>query len=333
MYRVPGELLDLLASLYEDGQAARVVAERAGLPTGFVNFNGPPKVVWFNVLKEACKQHMVAAVIEAASSDYPKLDWHSVSEAIANVASVATGTSNRDAIQWRGPTTEQLEKLTGSFPTFLPLHFFELGLARSRSVALVRLPSGMGTGCLLPSNFLLTNHHVLEKRSDADAAVAVFNHHQCADGTPSASVEFLCDTKSGFATSKEHDWTIVKLAGNPNTDWGAIPLIKARVGVGDFVNIIQHPMGGPKVIALYHNTVAYCDSDRIQYLTDTLPGSSGSPVFRSDWTLVALHHAGHTSKDPATGQVNTYNEGIAIGRIIDDLHSQGITLEGLQTAP
>lgn len=32
------------------------------------------------------------------------------------------------------------------------------------------------------------------------------------------------------------------------------------------------------------------------YLTDTLPHSSGSPVFNSEWEVVALHHAGVQNK-------------------------------------
>ena len=44
-----------------------------------------------------------------------------------------------------------------------------------------------------------------------------------------------------------------------------------EIDVKDFVNIIQHPGGMKKQIALYHNLVVYSDVNRVQYLTDTLP--------------------------------------------------------------
>jgi hypothetical protein len=84
------------------------------------------------------------------------------------------------------------------------------------------------------------------------------------------------------------DWTAVRVKGDP-TPWGYLDLVDTTVKVNDYVNIVQHPSGLPKQIALYHNVVAYADDSRVQYLTDTEPGSSGSPVFDSHWRVVAIH--------------------------------------------
>jgi V8-like Glu-specific endopeptidase len=67
--------------------------------------------------------------------------------------------------------------------------------------------------------------------------------------------------------------------------------------------------------------VTYSGEDRVQYLTDTLPGSSGSPVFDSEWNLVALHHSGGWMKEPGSFSKSTLfrNEGIAIQKVIDGL--------------
>ncbi len=55
------------------------------------------------------------------------------------------------------------------------------------------------------------------------------------------------------------------------------------------VNIIQHPDGGPKMLALRNNLVTKSTKSDVCYLTDTKLGSSGSPVFNDQWTMVALH--------------------------------------------
>jgi V8-like Glu-specific endopeptidase len=58
---------------------------------------------------------------------------------------------------------------------------------------------------------------------------------------------------------------------------------------------------------------------RVQYLTDTEPGSSGSPVFDSQWRLVALHHSGGWLPEPGRETKFYRNEGININRVIDGL--------------
>ena len=88
--------------------------------------------------------------------------------------------------------------------------------------------------------------------------------------------------------------------------------------------IIQHPGGGQKQIALSHNVVAFADDRRLQYLTDTLEGSSGSPAFDMDWKVVALHHAGGWLREPGTKQRVYRNEGIHINVVIDGLKTAGL---------
>ena len=57
------------------------------------------------------------------------------------------------------------------------------------------------------------------------------------------------------------------------------------------VNIIQHPYGGPKKVALRNNLVYDSNFPKLRYFTDTDHGSSGSPVFNDAWEVVALHRA------------------------------------------
>ena len=57
------------------------------------------------------------------------------------------------------------------------------------------------------------------------------------------------------------------------------------------VNIIQHPYGGIKKLAIRNNLAVKTYEMNIAYFTDTDGGSSGSPVCNDAWEVVALHKA------------------------------------------
>ena len=88
------------------------------------------------------------------------------------------------------------------------------------------------------------------------------------------------------------------------------------------MNIIQHPNGLPKQISVYSNVVVFAGSDRLQYLTDTEPGSSGAPVLDRHWNVVAVHHSGGWLPEPsATDPTRQFyrNEGILLRPIVAGL--------------
>ena len=121
------------------------------------------------------------------------------------------------------------------------------------------------------------------------------------DGLDVQPHEARLDVDAGFATSAEDDWSAARIGGDQAlfvADWGGLPLRERTVKKQEAINIIQHPGGGPKQIALYHNVVVYSDERVVQYLTDTLPGSSGSPCFNDAWEVVALHHSGGWLREP-----------------------------------
>lgn len=51
----------------------------------------------------------------------------------------------------------------------------------------------------------------------------------------------------------------------------------------------------------------------------TMKGSSGSPVFNSNWNIVALHHSGGVKRvsESLIAESKYRNEGIHINKIID----------------
>jgi V8-like Glu-specific endopeptidase len=82
--------------------------------------------------------------------------------------------------------------------------------------------------------------------------------------------------------------------------------------------------GQPKQLAIVDNQVAYSDERIAQYLTDTLPGSSGAPVFNDAWELVAIHHSGGWIPEPNSSSTHFRNEGIRIPAILRDLVQAGL---------
>lgn len=103
--------------------------------------------------------------------------------------------------------------------------------------------------------------------------------------------------------------------------WGSLrlPAGATAYAVGQYVNIVQHPQGRRKEVAVQDNRVTRVHADVLRYETDTEPGSSGSPVFDNRWDLVALHHAGG-DRDADGRWLN--NEGIRIDRVVADLRAR-----------
>lgn len=64
--------------------------------------------------------------------------------------------------------------------------------------------------------------------------------------------------------------------------------------------------------------------DRVQYLTDTQPGSSGAPVFDSQCRLIALHHRGGTPTQKTGKAPLTKNQWVRISRVHAALVAQGL---------
>ncbi len=85
--------------------------------------------------------------------------------------------------------------------------------------------------------------------------------------------------------------------------------------LGEPLNIIQHPKGREKEIVIYNNRVQKIYPQFIQYETDAEPGSSGSPLFNSQWQLVGLHHSALVEE---LGKVAGYL-GTRIHHIVKDL--------------
>jgi V8-like Glu-specific endopeptidase len=82
--------------------------------------------------------------------------------------------------------------------------------------------------------------------------------------------------------------------------------------------VVGHPAAGALQFSLHDSMLLdVCDDERLMhYRTPTDPGSSGSPVFNSNWQVVALHHGGAPNVRRLHGEGEyEANEGITLRSI------------------
>lgn len=204
-------------------------------------------------------------------------------------------------------------------------------LMAARPVAHLTTRVGSATGFLIAPGLLMTNNHAFlrdrEERvataDDAKGARTMFNYQQDIDGSFAEPRHYDLDPGTLFLADEELDCAIVAVEGEPGKEWGtlALPRASVKVEAGDDVFIIQHPRGGPKQIVMANNQVEAVDDTFVQYSTDTLRGSSGSPVFDWQWRLVAIHHAGGKLVK-APGKKRYANEGVLLRAIARKLNLQ-----------
>lgn len=210
-----------------------------------------------------------------------------------------------------------------------PIAYLQSGFNIGKSVCRIVLSdytgriTGYGTGFLISPTLIMTNNHVLDKKGTALHSIAEFNYQNDENNLPSQSASFRLDPDKLFITNKMLDFTIVAVhesSGNDRklSEFGYLELSpNINIMENEYVSIIQHPEGGRKAVTVRENRVKFLSKDFIHYLSDTERGSSGSPVFNDQWTVVALHHSG--VRDPNDNTQWIANEGIRISSILEYL--------------
>ncbi|WP_328792220.1 endonuclease [Streptomyces sp. NBC_00273] len=296
---------------------------------------------------EALNQHgiLYADTQERVNSRLSRLgiDWAMATAIEQTPATATTGTSLDLDHELVSTDLLTLERFMGR-NDLIGIDYLEGGFLAARSVGriTVRSPgsSHQGTGFLVSPSLLMTNNHVLGSAEEAAAGVIEFNFQAGLDGQPLVPVGFQLDPQSFFVTHRDLDFTVVAVSdrsrdGQPLAAFGRLPLKEAqgKAVIGELVNIIQHPNGEPKQLALRDNQIVDVLDDFVHYSADTAHGSSGAPVFNDQWEVVALHHAGAPRKDrdgnvlavdgtrwlPSMGEHRVdwkANEGVRVSRIL-----------------
>jgi endonuclease G, mitochondrial len=232
-----------------------------------------------------------------------------------------------------------------------PINYLEIGAQRARAVGriVIRNSSGAQTGWasgfLIGPRLLLTNHHVFGQKNDALNSEVQFSAELAVDSKARTPSVFRCMPDEFFFANEALDFAVVAinqipLSGRePISSFGSLPLVgrTGKVVDGEWLTIVQHPNGELKQLCIRENQLIKRTDDALWYSTDTLGGSSGSPVFNNAWEVVALHHSG--VPETRNGRIQTIdgrdfdsgtdpdgvsikwiaNEGIRVSRIVASL--------------
>lgn len=235
--------------------------------------------------------------------------------------------------------------------------FLAQGAAAGRSVARILVPrfeNGIqaragngpwlmvGTAWLIAPRLAVTNLHVIEARRDDEPRPAPADLSRQA---LASSLEFDFDARGAnpvpvavaalLASDSGLDYALLELASDPARPALRLapqPVVHTPTS-SLAVNIIQHPRGEPKRVALRNNLVTAADPQTIRYFTDTDFGSSGSPVCDDLWQVVALHRgARHVDGVSFHGRPTAFvNFGSQIRAVLD--HARALAPTALQALP
>ncbi|CCK32314.1 V8-like protein Glu-specific endopeptidase-like protein [Streptomyces davaonensis JCM 4913] len=201
------------------------------------------------------------------------------------------------------------ERIIGLSNDLQAANFLPRGARAARTVARISLRRDgrelpLGTGFLVSPRLLMTNHHVLPDADFAATCFAEFDAQIGIDNSPDDIVRFEFAPAELFLAHEPLDFALVALA--PADDavppgeifgWNRLSVRTGKLVLGELVNVIGHPSGRLKEIALRDNKLVTRLDDFLHYRTDTEPGNSGSPVFNDQWEVVALHHLGVPETD------------------------------------
>ncbi|MGW3204082.1 trypsin-like serine peptidase [Streptomyces sp. NPDC001135] len=201
-------------------------------------------------------------------------------------------------------TPDAYERILGVSKELQSWSFLPRGARAARTVARISVRENgrelpLGTGFLVSPSLLMTNHHVLADAEAARQCFVEFDAQVTVDNTPQPSTRLELDPDACFVADERLDFALVLVAPDPagrppgeTFGWNRLSAQPGKLVVGEPVNVVGHPMGRLKEIAVRDNMLQVRLDDFLHYKTDTEPGNSGSPVFNDQWEVVALHHSG-----------------------------------------
>jgi S1-C subfamily serine protease len=330
------ELIRVMAGMFRSEREAVAFTAPFGIDQLDVRPGLSPVELWFDLLEKLAVQGATRGVVEAARKKLPNNQHVSFLDALLadKSAPVSAEPVSKEGPDFDDSVTEpeallffdDLTMPVGRVTNLIRTLTTMVAVAPAICLLRVTNPFGtyFGTGFRVSEKLVLTNHHVLFPKNTAATAVqADFGFDVDAAGA-SIAVTSLPGTASTVKGEKDDDWAVVEVPGM-KAEFPILPLDAAPAPrVGDPSYILQHPGGQQKRLGFVRNTISDIDDRVVRYLTDTEPGSSGSPVFDTEGRLVALHHAGGRPVEVVGKPPVAKNEGIRISRVLERMRENGI---------
>jgi hypothetical protein len=338
-------LHQVLFDLYS-GSGALLLAQKAGIDTSMIPEQQGRALLWKDILEAAAGQGSTRILVQtthdglndrspvkpfladlladraAATSGEPR-DSEGAPSFVASDDSI----TEPEAMLFRDDLTLPIGRLPALIVTLQ--HLVTLAPSVCKLTVDIGGIQQFGTGFRVGENTLLTNWHVLHRRSDeapASAVSAEFGFDDDGRGGVLAPAAVPCDPATVVA-DKANDWAVIAAGGPLRSEWPVIHMATAAVPTTTSAAfIVQHPAGQRKRVGIVRNQVSFVDDRVVHYLTDTDVGSSGSPVFDADGRLIALHHAGGRPTSVLGQAPIRKNEGIRISTVAADLATAGVSV-------
>ena len=339
------ELHRLLYQLHPTSQQATLIAAKSGIDLSMILQPQAAALLWKDILDHAATAALTGSLIltvrDHLSDQHPNRPFFTdlLENGRVTLTAEPAAPVGKSMFIGRGDEVSEPEALlyyddltisTGRIPslieTLTKLRDLASGVCRM-TVDFHGTPS-VGTGLRIGTDLLLTNWHVLHHPltgTQATGVSAEFAYEENPDGKLLAGKPILCDLKSIVASSQD-DWAVIRTSEPLDQAWQVIPATMATPVPGQPAYILQHPGGGRKRLGFVRNQISKVTDRFVYYLTDTQPGSSGSPVFDPSGRLIALHRAGGEPQTVVGKPPLKKNEGVHVNRIISGLSKAGILL-------
>ena len=207
--------------------------------------------------------------------------------------------------------------------TILPDARADAWVQAQQAGSLVR---GYGTGWILgsPRRVLITNNHVLPLAEAARTARIEFGYERILHRGTAAAVVLKLRPDRLFITDPNMtfqglDYSVIALSRPAPAELGFLePLQGITAHDARDIFIVQHPGGGGKAYVLNNNRKVNLPDRYVTYISDTLEGSSGAPLFNGKGDLVGIHHVGNYVAQIGTSEKTT-NLGSRIEFVVEDI--------------
>jgi hypothetical protein len=214
---------------------------------------------------------------------------------------------------------------------FQEASFLTKGAQRLKAICRVETrEKPLGTGFLVAPDLVLTNYHVLRDSPgdslEEKAHNLNFRFGYMKDGNQIIAGVVVKAVATGaavvkYSLVKKLDYALIRLEEEVGSEdkFGFLKITPRDIVPWETALVMQHPQGQPMKF-LSNLVVGHSpDNTRVHYLTGTLPGSSGSPVFDEEWQVIALHHSGKPLPALSAELDVEANEGITMKAIMEEI--------------